>query len=166
MAGPVRLAVVGGRRGGAFNRALEAFRERVQLVAVCDLSEAMLARWREQHPGIATFTSYDRLLDDPSVDAVLIATPWHIHAATSGARADNARAVDEPTGFGALAVAAMPVFHAPEARSLAFVLAFAGACLAWSAKGFVPHAGLLAAIEVVRSGVAPRRRWTRRAQAA
>jgi predicted dehydrogenase len=80
MAGPVRLAVVGGRRGGAFNRALEAFRDRVRLVAVCDLSEPMLARWRDQHPGIATFTSYDRLLEDPGVDAVLIATPWHIHA--------------------------------------------------------------------------------------
>src|SRR5262245_28745661 len=80
MAGPVRLAVVGGRRGGAFNRALEAVRERVELVAVCDLSEAMLARWREQHPGVATYSSYERLLDEPGVDAVLIATPWHIHA--------------------------------------------------------------------------------------
>jgi hypothetical protein len=74
--------------------------------------------------------------------------------------------VDEPTGFGALAVAAMPVFHAPEARSPASVLAFAGACLAWSAEGFVQGAWLLAAIDVIRSGVALRRRWTRRAQAA
>jgi len=62
MAEPIGLAVVGGRRGGAFNRALETFRERVELVAVCDLSEAVLARWREQHPGIATYQSYDRLL--------------------------------------------------------------------------------------------------------
>jgi predicted dehydrogenase len=76
----IRLAVVGGRRGGSFNRALEAFRDRVELVAVCDLSEEMLARWREQHPGIKTLTSYDRLLDDPNVDAVLIATPYSIHA--------------------------------------------------------------------------------------
>jgi hypothetical protein len=74
--------------------------------------------------------------------------------------------VDEPTGFGALAVAAMPVFHAPEARCPASVLAFAGACLAWSAEGFVRGAGLLAASDVIRSGVALRRRWTRRAQAA
>jgi hypothetical protein len=74
--------------------------------------------------------------------------------------------VDEPTRFGALAVAAMPVFHALEARSSAFVLAFAGACLAWSAGGFVQGAGRLVAIDVIRSGVALRRWWTRRVHAA
>lgn len=76
----VRLAVVGGRRGGSFNRALDVFKDRVQLVAICDLSEEMLARWREQHPGIRTTNSYDALVADDGVDAILIATPYSIHA--------------------------------------------------------------------------------------
>src|SRR6202051_5105577 len=31
-------------------------------------------------PGAATFADYRRLLDDPSIDAVVIATPPHLHA--------------------------------------------------------------------------------------
>lgn len=76
----VRLAVVGGQRGAAFSGALETLRDRVELVAVCDLQEEVLARWRQEHPGIATFTDYDRMLERSGCNAVFIATPVLLHA--------------------------------------------------------------------------------------
>ncbi len=76
----VKLGVVGGRRGAAFDSALAAFQERVALTAICDLSEAVLANWREAHPGIQTFNSYDDLLEKGDCTALYIATPMPLHA--------------------------------------------------------------------------------------
>jgi hypothetical protein len=72
--------------------------------------------------------------------------------------------MDPLTAFGALAVAAMLVFYALEARSPAFVLAFAGACLASSAYGFLQGAWPFGVVELIWSGVAVRRWWLRRSK--
>ena len=77
---PLRLGVVGGQRGGSFTVALEHFKKRVQLTAVCDLSENVLARWKQQHPGIATFTDWHTMLAADACDAVIVATPMGMHA--------------------------------------------------------------------------------------
>ncbi|WP_127579423.1 Gfo/Idh/MocA family protein [Paenibacillus koleovorans] len=77
---PVRLAVVGGRRGASFKHALGILADRVQLVAVCELNEGMLRDWQAAYPGIAAYSDYDRLLENPNVDAVLLATPLTLHA--------------------------------------------------------------------------------------
>ncbi|HEX7490936.1 MAG TPA: hypothetical protein VF337_04475 [Candidatus Limnocylindrales bacterium] len=61
------------------------------------------------------------------------------------------------TIFGALAVSAMLLFYALEARSGWFVLAFAGACVASSAYGFLQGAWPFGAVELIWSGVAFRR---------
>ncbi len=79
MAQRVKLAVVGGRRGGAFGRALEALRERVELTAICDLDDEVLAMWRAHLPDISTFVSYEQMLDRSDCTAVLIATPPALH---------------------------------------------------------------------------------------
>jgi len=71
----VRLGVVGGRRGGAFNLALQTLREKVTLCAVCDLSPEVLARWKSEHPGVKTFASYEDMLGSDSCNAVFVATP-------------------------------------------------------------------------------------------
>jgi hypothetical protein len=71
--------------------------------------------------------------------------------------------VDLLTAFGALAVSAMLVFYALESRSHAFVLAFAAACLAASAYGFLQGAWPFGMVELIWSGVALRRWWLRRA---
>lgn len=76
----VRLAVVGGQRGASFRNILDSLSDRVELTAVCDLNLEVLKRWQEKYPGIITFTSYEQLLESPSVDAVLLATPMLIHA--------------------------------------------------------------------------------------
>ena len=46
----VDLAVVGGRRGGAFNRALSLLEDKVRLVAVCDLNLEVLNHWSKEYP--------------------------------------------------------------------------------------------------------------------
>jgi len=80
MLGPVKLAVVGGRRGASFDRALARLNDNVTLTAICDLSEAALASWGASHPGIRTFTSYDHLLETADCDAVFVCTPLLLHA--------------------------------------------------------------------------------------
>ena len=69
--------------------------------------------------------------------------------------------MDVLTLFGALAVASMLLFYALEARSAWFVLAFAGACLASSAYGFLQGAWPFGVVELIWSGVALRR-WRSR----
>ena len=70
--------------------------------------------------------------------------------------------MDALTALGALAVTAMLAFYALEARSPAFVLAFAGACLASSAYGFLQGAWPFGVVEAVWCRVALRRWWLRR----
>lgn len=77
---PIKFAVVGGRRGASFSRSLALLSDRVQLTAVCDLSEAVLSAWRAEHPGVAAFTAYDDLLAKADCDAVFICTPLLLHA--------------------------------------------------------------------------------------
>ncbi len=73
--------------------------------------------------------------------------------------------MDPLTLFGALAVSAMLLFYALEARSATFVLAFAGACLASSAYGFLQGAWPFGVVEAIWSGIALRRWRVRRTRA-
>jgi predicted dehydrogenase len=77
---PIKLAVVGGNRGSAFNRVLDMLSDKVVLTSVCDISEEVLNRWKEQFPEIKCFNSFDRLLDEDDCEAVFIATPMQLHA--------------------------------------------------------------------------------------
>jgi predicted dehydrogenase len=76
----LRLAIVGGRRGGDFRQTLSALAEEVVLTAVCDANPAVLAAWQEAQPDLRTFGDYQRLLDADVCDAVLVATPMDLHA--------------------------------------------------------------------------------------
>lgn len=58
------------------------------------------------------------------------------------------------TLFGFFAVTAMVIFYALEARSPAFILAFAGACVLGSIYGFLQGAWPFGAVELVWSGIA------------
>ena len=70
--------------------------------------------------------------------------------------------LDPLTLFGLLAVVAMLVCYAFEARSRWFVLAFAGACVLGSAYGFLQGAWPFGVVEAVWALVALRR-WRRAA---
>lgn len=65
------------------------------------------------------------------------------------------------TAYGVVAVGSMLLFYALEARSPAFVLAFAAACLASAAYGFLQGAWPFGVVEIIWSGVALRR-WRSR----
>lgn len=77
--GMIRIAVVGGNRGFSYGNVSQLFPDKVELAAVCDLNEAIFVRWKEKFPDIRTFTSFERLLDDSSIDAVVLATPMLMH---------------------------------------------------------------------------------------
>src|ERR1039457_240956 len=70
---------------GAGSRGREIFRAalrcpNVEAVAVADVYTRCLAEAKTIAPQITTHTDFRRLLEDKSVDAVLIATPQHQHA--------------------------------------------------------------------------------------
>ncbi len=70
--------------------------------------------------------------------------------------------LDTLTLFGLLAVTAMLAFYALEDRSPWYILAFAGACLAASAYGFLQGAWPFGIVEAIWAGVAVHR-WRKRA---
>jgi len=76
----VRFGLIGhGGRGDALLKA--ALRcTNVEAVAVADVYTRRLDEARQLAPAIQTYQDFRKLLDDRSIDAVLIATPQHQHA--------------------------------------------------------------------------------------
>ena len=72
------LIGAGGRGMDIFKAALHA--PNTQAVAVADVYSRRLDEVKRVVPAIQTYSDFRRLLDDKSVDAVLIATPQHQHA--------------------------------------------------------------------------------------
>jgi hypothetical protein len=66
------------------------------------------------------------------------------------------------TALGAASVTAMMAFYALERRHPGFILAFAAACVASSAYGFLAGAWPFGVVELVWAGVAARRWWRER----
>lgn len=75
----VRTAIVGlGYWGPNLLRNFAA-QNTCQMVYACDLSEANLAKTRAHYPSVTTTVRYADILEDPSIDLVLIATPTSTH---------------------------------------------------------------------------------------
>jgi predicted dehydrogenase len=95
---PVRVGVVGlGYWGPNLVRNLHEVEE-AELAWVCDLRPELLAGIRRRYPAIEATTSYDDLLNDPSLDAVAIATPVssHFGLAAAALRAGKHVFVEKP----------------------------------------------------------------------
>ena len=74
----VRAAILGfGDRGGELANHIRAC-SNADLVAVSDIFTRHLERARPL--GAAVYSDYRRMLEDKSIDAVLVATPHHLHA--------------------------------------------------------------------------------------
>ena len=101
MATPVRLAIVGGRRGASFDAALRAFGDLIELTAVCDTDPAVLDRWRTERPGIAAFPSYEELLGAGSANAVLLAAAGIIIISAKKALEDRIKGLEIGSELGA-----------------------------------------------------------------
>ena len=48
----IKLAVVGGNRGGAFNSSIQILADSIELAAICDINEEQLKNWDSSFPGI------------------------------------------------------------------------------------------------------------------
>src|SRR5207244_57972 len=55
------------------------FSELCELAWLCDVSEETLARYRQRYPQARTTADFQHLLDDPALDAIVIATPVPTH---------------------------------------------------------------------------------------
>lgn len=76
----VRIGVIGcGNQGKAHFRSLTTLKD-VQIVYVCDVDQERLALGVEMSGGAKPVADFRRILDDPSIDGVTIATPDHWHA--------------------------------------------------------------------------------------
>jgi predicted dehydrogenase len=59
--------------------------ENAEMAAVCDLRAPALAAIKRRYPALRTTNRFDDLLEDPSIDAVAIATPVSTHWALASA---------------------------------------------------------------------------------
>jgi predicted dehydrogenase len=80
------VAVVGVAGQGAWNLGQVSTGEAAaicNIVALCDVDENRAAEARKRHPNARFHTDLRRLLDQKDIDAVLVATPDHNHAAAT-----------------------------------------------------------------------------------
>ncbi|HWE49838.1 MAG TPA: Gfo/Idh/MocA family oxidoreductase [Bryobacteraceae bacterium] len=76
----IRIGVIGaGERGIQLMREAAACPD-TELAAICDIYARRLEDAAQLAPAARTCTDYRQMLADPSLDAVVIATPQHLHA--------------------------------------------------------------------------------------
>jgi len=77
--GPLRVAVVGyGYWGPNLTRNVIE-RPELELAALCERDPARAAAFEQRVPGVPVVSDLDRVLEDPTVDAVIVATPPRTH---------------------------------------------------------------------------------------
>ncbi|MBI2378995.1 MAG: Gfo/Idh/MocA family oxidoreductase [Deltaproteobacteria bacterium] len=112
----VRVAVIGCGSWG-INHVRSARRLKgAELAAVCDASEASLNRALEVAPGVKSLKNPDEVFRDPSIDAVIIATPAVTHAplARAAVEANKHALVEKP--FVLQALDGQPIVDEAERR--------------------------------------------------
>lgn len=55
------------------------------IVALCDIDDNNLARVKQQYPAASTYNDFRKMLEQKDIDAVVVSTPDHVHAAASSA---------------------------------------------------------------------------------
>src|SRR5579885_3617414 len=98
----VTLALIGGRNQGKGD-ALRAIKAGAEIKTFCDLDEAILGQvnpvlGKAQGREPQTEREFRRVLEDKSIDAVIIATPdhWHTHIALLACQAGKDVYVEKP----------------------------------------------------------------------
>ncbi len=90
--GPLNVGIAGlGMAGAGILRSL-ASNPDIKIAAVADPREAALAAFRERHDG-RVYQSFERLCNDPDVEAVWVATPSHLHCEQTIALAEAGKHV-------------------------------------------------------------------------
>jgi predicted dehydrogenase len=93
-----KKAVVVGYGMGSYHARLINAAPGLKLHGVCDLQEARRKTAKQQWPDIKTYARYDRVLADPDVDLVSLATPHNVHArmAIAAMRARKHVVIEKP----------------------------------------------------------------------
>jgi UDP-2-acetamido-3-amino-2,3-dideoxy-glucuronate N-acetyltransferase len=73
----MRIAVVGAGYWGA--NLVRVFHNLGALYQICDFSKTRLRQLADSYPDVKMTSSYEDVIDDPAVDAVVIATPAEMH---------------------------------------------------------------------------------------
>lgn len=55
------------------------------IVALCDIDDNYLARAKTQFPSATTYNDFRKMMEQKDIDAVVVSTPDHVHAAASSA---------------------------------------------------------------------------------
>ncbi len=78
---PVRVAQIGIGTRGENLISVVGSKPSARVVAICDVYKPHLERGVEpaNNPDVKTFTNYRKMLEDPEIEAVIIATPDHWH---------------------------------------------------------------------------------------
>jgi predicted dehydrogenase len=76
----LRIGLIGAGRQGRFDMQNHMALSDVEVAAICDVYEPNLAQAAVMAPGAAKHRDFRAVLDDKSVDAVIVATPDHWHA--------------------------------------------------------------------------------------
>jgi len=93
-ADPVRVAVVGlGYWGPNLVRNLYELPEVAEVAAVCDADPKRLATLQRRYPAVGTTQAYTELLEDPSIDAIVLATPVTTHYPLAAAALESGKHV-------------------------------------------------------------------------
>src|SRR5262245_48468533 len=74
----VRVGIVGAGKMGISHYAIVNAHPQATVAAVCDTSGYVLSVL-EKYTGVATFGSFEKLIDQGNVDAILVATPTSTH---------------------------------------------------------------------------------------
>ncbi len=75
----IRVGIIGtGSRGTGLAYLIKQIQE-IKVVACCDIIPENLKNGLNEAPGAKAYTDYRRLLEDKSIDAVIIATPLYLH---------------------------------------------------------------------------------------
>jgi predicted dehydrogenase len=75
----LNVGVVGcGYWGPNLIRNFEALKE-ASVTKICDLDESRLDHLKSLYPTVETTTNYENLVKDPDLDAIVVATPVHLH---------------------------------------------------------------------------------------
>lgn len=75
----MRIAAIGAGYWGT--NLIRVFHQLGALERICDFSAERLTRLADQYPSVRVESSYDAILEDPAIDAVVIATPAECHYA-------------------------------------------------------------------------------------
>jgi scyllo-inositol 2-dehydrogenase (NADP+) len=81
MSEPIGVGVLGyGYAGRSFHAYLLRFEPRLKLQAVASRAPERRERAEQDYPGVRTYETLERMLEDPGVQLVIVATPHHVHA--------------------------------------------------------------------------------------